>query len=184
MKWDLAAGAASRPARESGRAGRLVLIQTSARRTSLSLHVWLPDQLFVFRPFFLGGAASLAFVFFCLPVVWINKDNQAGRERKNIKGIRVTEMCCRQMFVFDLAFVPMRLSPSVVVVAAMWEQMHLGCPVDSDLSECQEVGRMQIIGDFCVTGVSRKSDYGSGCTQFIICLKNRKRRIYFCPPSR
>lgn len=91
-----------------------------------------------------------------------------------------TNLCIRP----GIAFALMRLSPSVVVVAAMWEQIRVACPVDFDLSECQEVGRMQIIGDSCVTGISRKSDYGSGLILFIICKKNRKRRIYFCPPSR
>lgn len=54
------------------------------------------------------------------------------------------------------------------MVAAMWEQIHVACRVDFDLSEFQEVGRMQIIGDSCVTRVSRKSDYGSGRALFII----------------
>lgn len=66
------------------------------------------------------------------------------------------------------------------MVAAMWEQIRVACRVDFDLSEFQEVGRMQIIGDSCVTRVSRKSDYGSGRALFIICQKNnRKRRGLF-----
>lgn len=56
----------------------------------------------------------------------------------------------------------------------------MACRVDFDLSEFQEVGWMQIIGDSCVTRVSRKSDYGSGCALFIIRPKNnRKRRGLF-----
>lgn len=61
----------------------------------------------------------------------------------------------------------MLLSPSGVV-AAMWERIRVARPVDFDLSECQEVGRMQIRGDSYVTGVSRKSDYQSGRALFII----------------
>lgn len=66
------------------------------------------------------------------------------------------------------------------MVAAMWEQIRVACHVDFDLSEFQEVGRMQIIGDSCVTRISRKSDYGSGRALFIIRQKNnRKRRGLF-----
>lgn len=73
-----------------------------------------------------------------------------------------------------IAFVPMRLNPCVVA-AIVWEQIWSGGagPVDIDLSECQEVGRKQIIGNSCVTSASRKSDYGSGLALFII----RKKKI-------